>query len=306
MCPRWSTQGEDTYGVGPFMDAYADVKELQHHAKKKLAAIDKGIDPPVMMPATLSGKPVSLLPSARNYTDGASGKIEPIVTVHPSMVQIVGAEMQEIKDAIASATYADLFLLFSESDRRQITAEEIRAKQDEKMLQIGPAFNQLDEEFLRPVIDRVFYALLRRKMLPEPPAELADIPIDVEYLNLMAQAQRLLQAAGEREFVAFTGNLLTVVGPGTPEAAEILDKLNIDKIIESHAQTSSAPPDFLRTPQQVAARRAAREKQQQQMVQAQVAAQQAGAVRDLASASLEDNNALTAQLGGPVPGVEAQ
>lgn len=306
MAPRWQTVAEDAYGVGPYMDALSDVRELQHHAKKKMQGIDKGIEPPMQLPASMNGKPVSLLPNAKNYTDGAAAEIKPIITVPPAFIQIVGAEMQEVKSTIAAATYSDLFMLFSETDRRQITAEEIRARQDEKMLQIGPAFNQLDEEFLRPTIDRVFYALMRRGMLPPPPEEMADVPIDVEYMNLMAQAQRLLQSAGEREFVGFAGNLITVVGPGTPEAQEVLDKINLDNVIESHAQIGSVPPDFLRTPEQVAERRAARAAQQKQIAEQQELLTQAKAAKDLSGASLDNNNALTSVLGGPVPGVEGQ
>ena len=56
----------------------------------------------------------------------------------------------------------------------EATAEEIRAKSDEKMLQLGPVLERLHDELLDPLIDRTFDIMLRRGLLPPIPKALVE------------------------------------------------------------------------------------------------------------------------------------
>ena len=47
------------------------------------------------------------------------------------------------------------------SDRRQITAREIEERHEEKLLMLGPVLERLNDELLRPLIDRTFNIMVR-------------------------------------------------------------------------------------------------------------------------------------------------
>ena len=58
------------------------------------------------------------------------------------------ADIKETQARIRSALYTDVFLAMLTSDRREMTAEEVRAKSQEKLSLIGPVLNRNDDEIL--------------------------------------------------------------------------------------------------------------------------------------------------------------
>ena len=80
--------------------------------------------------------------------------------------------------------------MFSNVNTRSMPIEAVNEMRDEKMLQIGPVLDRLNDELLDPAIDRIFNIMMRRGMLPPPPDELQGQPLRVEYTSVMAQAQK--------------------------------------------------------------------------------------------------------------------
>jgi hypothetical protein len=91
--------------------------------------------------------------------------------------------------------------------------------------------------------------MTRRKLLPPPPPEVADAPIAIRYIGLLAEAQRAASTAAIERLFAFAGNLVPVV-PG------IMDNLDGDAAVEEYAEQLKVPPRILRAVAQVAAIRA--------------------------------------------------
>jgi hypothetical protein len=50
-----------------------------------------------------------------------------------------------------------------------MTATEVNERQQEKMLQLGPVMERLEQELLNDFIARCIAILLRRGLLPKPP-----------------------------------------------------------------------------------------------------------------------------------------
>lgn len=291
MAPRWSVQDGDAYGWGPGMDALPDCKELQMLARRKLNLVDKITNPPMNAPAAARGTKLSLLPGDINYLDSVSAQTQyqPAYTVVPGAIEQVRLAESEAVQRVREAFMADLFLMMAESDRRQITAEEIRARQEEKMMQLGPVLEGLHRELHSMAIDRTFSVMWRRGDIPAPPKELQGTSIRVEYVSILAQAQRLIGISSVEHLASFTINL-------AQSDPQVLDKLNTDELVDELSERLGTKPDLVRSDEAVAEIRANRAKAQQAQQQADLMQQASQAARNLGGAQIAPDNALGALL----------
>jgi hypothetical protein len=192
---------------------------------------------------------------------------------------------KETEERIRRAFYEDLFLMLANTDRRQITAREVAEKHEEKLLMLGPVLERLQTELLDPLIDRTFGILQRNGVLPLPPPELQNRELSVEYVSVMAQAQRLVATGAIDRLTQFTGAIAGV----WPEARH---KIDATRAIDEYAESLGVNPSIIRSDKDVAL---AVEAEQQAMAQAQsmAAAQQTAEIAKTASeTSTEGENAL--------------
>lgn len=294
MAPRWDVTGEDIYGTDcPGMTALGDVKALQIEERRKAQAIDKMSNPPLSGPASLRNVPVSSLPGGLTiYDQGEKQALSPVYQVDPRINELM-LDIQRTEQRIERAFYADLFLMLSMSDRRQITAREVEERHEEKLLMLGPVLERLHNELLDPLIDRVFAIMLRastdgngrwldRAVIPEPPQELRGMDLKVEYISILAQAQKAVGTVGIERIAGFVGGL-AAINP------EVVDKLDLDQMVDDYGELTGVSPKLVRPDDDVAQRRAQRAKQvaaQQAIAQAQPMAETA---KTLTDAKLDQN-----------------
>lgn len=272
MAPRWNVTGEDVYGDSPGMAALGDCKALQQLEKRKLQAVDKIIKPPMRGPSSLANTRSSLLPGDVTYVDSLStgSTFAPAMEVPPIAVQIIGAEIRETENRVNRTFFADLWLMLSQADGR-MTAREVVERREEKLLQLGTVLERVHEELLDPVMGRLFSICTKRRMLPIPPPVLQGQDLRVEYISIMAQAQKLLGTTAVERLLGFVGQIATV-------KPDVIDKVDIDQTIDEYSTMLGVPPIIIRPDDAVARVRAARAQeaaQAQQMQQAQAAAQTA-------------------------------
>jgi hypothetical protein len=290
VAPRWDTLGNDSYGRnGPGRLAIGDSKTLQLLCRDGLMALDKMNDPPIVKPARVDT--VNTAPGGVTIKDNSSqDQIGPLYTVDPQL-QALELYKKAYQTSIDEAFYKDLFLLITNIARSGVTATEINAKQQEQLLQLGPIITRLSSECYDPIIERTFNIANRVGMIPKPPQELEGMEIQVEYISVFAQAQKMVGTTAIKETVSFAGSLISV-------QPNIVDKINFDEALDRIADMNGVPPGVIRGDEEVAQIRKQREQaaqQQAQMQQMQVAAQGA---KTLSETNTEGNNALTALLGG--------
>ncbi|MGF8726455.1 portal protein, partial [Klebsiella pneumoniae] len=121
-------------------------------------------------------------------------------------------------------------------------------------------------------------------LFPEPPEELQGTPLKVEYVSILAQAQKSIGISSVERFVGFVGNL----AKANPAA---LDKLNIDQTIDEYGNMLGVPATIVNSDDEVQATREQRAQQQQQQ-QMMAMAQQAGAT----AKTLSDTNTADPSL----------
>jgi hypothetical protein len=300
LAPRWDAKAGDTYGFSPGMDALGDSRVLQVQEREKGKAIAKMVAPPTTAPSALKNTNVSLLPGANNFSDDPNNIFRPIYQVNPRVGEL-SADIQLTEDRINRAFYVDLFLLISRQDDVR-TATEIAARQEEKLLQLGPVLEGMHDELLDPLIDNTFARLVRlsepgwrdesqEMMLPRPPEELLGSEIKVDFISVLAQAQKLVSTGAMERWVGFVGQLAGL-------RPEVLDKINGDEITEIMADDLGVPNQVVVSDDVVAAQREARAKAEQQAAAQQQVSGLVESAKGLSDADTTAGNVLGDIVGG--------
>ncbi len=287
ISPRWDVIGEDFYGLSPGMDALGDVMGLQWLQRRKSQAVDKMINPPMIASPTLGNQKLTILPGDITFANTAENNpgFRPAFQIKYD----ISAALEDIREhhgRIDEAFYKSLFMMISESDRRQVTAEEIQAKEREKMMILGPVVDRSNGEFLEPAIFRHLAILSRKGKLPPAPEEMRGKGIRVEFTSILAQAQKMLGLGNIERFMALVGSE-AAVNQG------IFDIVDLNEMAREAGDLLSIPAKLLRDPDMVAKIQAAKDRQMQQAQQAENAQKLAAAGANLASARTDQPNALT-------------
>lgn len=295
LAPRWVITGNDTYGRSPGMDALGDVKQLQHSSLRKAQAIDLKVNPPLQVPTALKDKANARMPGGVSYFDGSGpgSGIRSAYEVNLDLNHLL-ADIQDNRERIKQAFYADLFLLLSNDTRSGITATEVAERHEEKLLMLGPVLERLQNELLSPLIDITFDRLLETGVLPEIPQELRDAGIsniDIEFVSTLAQAQRAVATTGmERLF-----NTTMAMAQVKPD---ILDKLDFDQAVDDYAEAQGVNPALVVPDDKVAEIRAARQQQQAAMTAAAAAPTMADTAKTASEINVDNMRDVMSGLQG--------
>lgn len=293
---RWEVTGEDVYATDcPGMTALGDIKQLQHGEKKSAQAVDKKISPAMVAPTSLKHQKATILPGDITFLDVREGQqgFKPAHEVDFSIKEHE-EKQQQVRLRIQRAFYEDLFLMLAQSDRREITAREIEERHEEKLLALGPVLEQLNQDLLDPLIDNAFDFMMRQGLIPPPPPELQQEgpnQLKVEYISIMAQAQKLVGISSIERFAEFV-DARVVASKDT----SFYDKIDRDQMIDKYGDRLGIDPEIIVPDEKVAQIRADRAKQQQQTIQAENAANMAGAAKNLSETDLSKDSALSRLL----------
>lgn len=284
MCPRWDVTANDPYGRSPGMDALGDIKQLQQETRRKAQAIDKMVNPPMIADVQLKNQPASTIPGGWTYVAGLDNQrvgAKPLYTVMPPIAEMK-QDIAEVQSRIKITFHNDLFTGISDLTTVR-TATEIDARREEKLVLLGPVLERILGEGLGKAIDRTWGIMERGRLLPPPPPQLRNMPthVQVDYISMLALAQRGIATAGIEKLWGFAGSL-AAVKPG------VLDNLDEDATIDEYAEALGVSPKLLRDPKVVA---------QMRQRQAQAAQQQQGA--QLGTAAVQGAQTLSqTDVGG--------
>jgi hypothetical protein len=311
LTPRWSQDGQDTYGRGPGMKAlptHQQIQKLEYNLALQVALLGQ---PAVSAPAELQDSGgVNQTPGGVTYRPAGSYNDTKIESIHDTAAISVGiretrAAIQEREQRIREFFSTDFWLAMLQDDRATpATAEEVRAKKEERMLQLGPVLEQIQCEFLEPVVDQLFDAMLEAGAIPPPPRDVIELlakkghgaaVFDVEYVSIAAAAQRALGLTNVRSFLEFVASGAQV----DPTAVDLVD---VDTLINEAARMLGINPKIVRAMPVVQQLRAARSKQQQAAETGDAMVRAAGATKDLGNTPAPSaDNALGTALAALGP-----
>lgn len=291
---RWETTGGDTYGTSPGMDALPDLREMMLHTRRKGTIVGQIARPHMRVPPNIgfTGIVEGGVTAIANVDADA---VRPLYTPDYRAVQLVGEDVSNSERKVDEAFFADLFMAITNMpgiQPRQMA--EIASRNEEKLTQLGPVVESVNQEKLQVSIDRAYAMLDRNGGLPDPPPELNGQPLRIVFISILTQMQRMVGAGSIERMVSFVGNM----GAAFPEA---LLKLDADAAIEEYASVIGTPPRILRDAKVVAEMRAqqAQQAQMAQMAQMAPAAKDAAdAARLLSEADTGDGQSILQRLTG--------
>lgn len=292
---RWNTQSNEAYGRGVGEDMLGDVIQLQLETRQKAESIEKVNRPPMGADVSLMNLPASTNPGKITYFNtGANGekKFFPLYEIRPDIAAI-SQDILLIQERIAKTAFVDVFQPMEDlrdKTKTSITATEIDAIKEERLLPLGPVFGRIYGT-LRHRVKRHLAIMARRGLIPPKPQSLRGVPTKIDFVSMLTAAQRATSTAAIARTVQFTG---TLVG-AWPEARYAIDPI---EAIRQFNQGVGGTSKFINSPDQVKqliAQAAQQDAQAKALAQTQ---QGAAAARDLSSTSLAPGNALSALVQG--------
>lgn len=266
LAARWYVTGGDIYGTCPGMEALGDLRQLQQQSLAKSTAIAFQSNPPVIMPADLKNNGADLRPGGSIWADnvGQSQMIRSAFDVNLRLDYLT-QDMADVRQRIDQAFYKDIFMMLASGKDRMMTATEVAERHEEKMLMLGPVLERLNAELLDPLIGLTFDRLVQANLLPPIPEELQGQELNVEFVSILAQAQRAITTNAIDRFTQNLGVLIQF-------KPEVADKFNADYWVDYYADALGIDPQLITSSDQVALirqQRAQAQAQEAQMAQFQ-------------------------------------
>lgn len=290
---RWDVTSNDPYGRSPGMDALPATRQLQLETRRKAEAIDKMVRPPMVASVSMKNEPTSILPGDVTYvTDPAAAGFKPAFMVEPR-IQELKEDLAGVQSRVEACFFVPLFRMFS-PDQTVQTATWVDAAREEKLVLLGPVIERTENEGLDEIIDRTFAIMSRRGLFPPPPPEIAGMPIAIQYISLLADAQRASATSSIERLAAFVGNMAGI-------QPQTMDTIDWDNVVTTYGDFLNVPPDLFNAPDAVAAMRDARAQQQQAQAALAVGSEAAAGAKTLSETQVGGGqNALEMMLGGAV------
>lgn len=294
IAPRWDVTGVDVYGNSPGMDALGDIKMLQKIEADKLKAMAKMVDPPMNADTSLKGKANTIIPGGVNFVDHNSagagkGLFYPTYQVNPNL-QNIAFEIDRVEQRVKRFFYNDLFLMLLGNDKT-MTATEVAERHSEKLMMLGPVIERLESEFLDPMIDRTFNIMNNLGLLPPAPEQLQGTELNVDYIGLLAQAQKMVATRSIEQTAAFVANMATI-------KPEVIDKFDADEALDQYAEMVGTPPRIIVSDDRVAEIRKVREQQAQAAQMQAQASELANSAKVLSDTKMDQGSALDNVMQG--------
>lgn len=302
MVPRWMTTARDVWGTGPGHDALPDARQLMKLESRSLLAVDKGVNPSMLIPASMRLTRLSMLPGDPVYVpDGITQEIKPAQVIDPRMLERIEGKIYQAQERIGQAFFAPLMMLFIQGDmsegkgKQPITAAEVAAKRQEQMLQLGPVLENLND-FLSKFIDRTAAIMERRGLVPKPPREIMGMPMRVEFISILFQAQKMIGYQAKQQLLQYVGQVAQLAGE------DATDAIDPDISINRTAEDLGTPPDMLRPMPERMQRRQARAQQAQAQAKGQAMLAAAQGAKDLSKAQVggDPSDNMLSRMVGPI------
>lgn len=247
-------EGSTPYGAGPGDDALADSRQMDAMERKKLQGLAKLVNPPVQISSSLKERP-DLAPGGITFVPERA-KIEPIEDLSPyaGAFQYLQAELQNVGHRLENSLMASIFASMPLDQRpRDMSATEFLERKREALQQLGPVMSAYEPNVLTPLLCRVAAALDRAGLFPPPPDSLAGFSpaMKIDFVSPLANALRQTGAETTR---ALLQDVMALAGIHP----EVLDKVDMDQVVDELATGLGVPGKVIRADADVAALRRAR------------------------------------------------
>lgn len=298
IAPRWETITTDSiYGKGPGWQALGDIKQLQKTVLDKLLAQEKLHNPPVQKDASIEGDVWTIPGGVTTSTamNVPNAGVRAAYQIQNAQLESFKDLINDIKMAINKAFYVDLFQMMSQlSSTTMRTAAEIQERKQEQIMLMGPILYNLKTELLNPLVSGIYSMLADNKLLPPAPKEISGLPIKIEYVSVLAQAEKMVGVSQINNVIGFVASMNQIAPGMAQSAARVLD---LDEAVREVAGMIGIPAKLVKDPALVAQEDAQAAKQQQMQQMAANAQPLTQAAKNLSDSQTHDENGQPTGLG---------
>ncbi len=276
---RFLKWGRESYGWSPSWIALPESRQLNFLEKNLDALAEVAAFPRILIPQNYQGD-IDTRAGGVTYFDPANPNAIPKEWATAGRYDIGLDRANRKAKAIEDAYHVDLFQMFRQLDKTNMTATEVSERASEKLIQFSPTFARMTTELFNPMLHRAFSLLLRGGYFPPPPPEAMMQDANGAFLPepKISYSSRIAMSIRALENNSFNRSLAQVM-PVAQLRPDILDNFDFDRIVRSMARNDGLPADWMLDAEAVAKMREARAQaaaQQAQMEQAQMLADAAG------------------------------
>lgn len=277
VVPRWYVNEREIYGRSPGITMLPDIRMVNRIKDTLLRALEKFVDPPLLLPDGGMVSPIRLSPGSVSFSDG---NIQPVQLIPQTGAGIQAGqfELEKIREVIREGFFIPLFAT-PESPVK--TATQVLQEADERNRALSPMLVRQQSELFDPLVRRTFRVMDRVGMFPPPPDDLAGSVIDVQYNSPLVASQKQSESLGTARMIE--SYQLYVA---TTQDDSIFDNLDRDEIAKVFHEGSGAPTRVLKSEGEREEQRDEEDAAEGQAEGLNTAIAGAGAVADLAKAGV--------------------
>lgn len=254
----WRRTTGSVWGNGPATRSLSNILTLNEIVEQMLEGTAKAIDPPIFTTKK------NLL-SDVNITRGGLTTVRDLDEfrefVTNARFDIGTKQIEDLKKSIEKSFHIDSLQL---KESPQMTATEVNVRYDMIQKLLGPTLGRIQVHLLDPIIERIFFSLLREDKLGAMPGDLSKSKININYVGPLPRAQQYKEAQSIQEFLGVVAELAATY----PEARHIP---NIPKILPELAKLKGVNMSYLNSQDEVEALTEDEVEAQQRMQEAEIA-----------------------------------
>ena len=292
LAPRWETSTtSDAYGTSPGWECMGDQKTLQKMERDGLVGLAKTIDPPTVTSGT--AKAINTMPGGVNAANPTAPNDWGLKAAYEVKLDFadLGNYINRTEERINTTFYVDLFKMLINVDQGPaMTAREVVEKHEEKMMNLGPVLETLDQELHSPMIRRLYGIMLHGGLIPPPPPQIKAQMLKVQFISILAQAQQMVASTSIQQSLGFIGSMAQLF-------PNVTDTVDGDEAAIEYMTSNGMPAKCIRSQDEIAQIRQQRAQQQQAQEQGQTAMAMAQGAKTLSDAKMDPNTALGAIMG---------
>jgi hypothetical protein len=263
IIPRLMTMPNTPYAHGMVYEALPTIKTLNKLVETLLGSADMAVsgmwgavDDGVLNPKTITVGPRKII------TVASKDSLFPLTP--QSDFNVAQWMVEGLKADIKRMLMSDQL---QPQDGPAMTATEVHARVGIIRQQLGPNYERLQDEFLRPLVNRCFGIAFRKGVFSPPPKSLLGRPTRVTYQSPLARAQQMEEVQAMERYEASLGQQAQM---GHPEG---MDWYNWDEASKRKALLMSVPATTMQPDKAVEQIRAERAKQMEQQKAEMMAAE---------------------------------
>jgi hypothetical protein len=183
------------------------------------------------------------------------------------------------RDTINRSFFVDQIIRQEKKERQSVT--EIQDTRGQMLNQLAPLINRMESEYIGPAIEITYEMLERAGELPEAPASMNGVELEIAYASPAAQSQYSTRLSDMSAF-------MRDIAPLAQVKPELMEALNERQLFEDYARYRNVTPSVIRSEEELQQMKQGAAEQQQMMQAAQAAPQIGGAMKDIAQAKSID------------------